>query len=144
MGHYAKVVDQVVTQVIVANSEFMATYDDGTGVGKWIKTSYNTKGGIHYEPGSNYTVVSKDQSKALRYNFASKGNLYDEEADAFYRARDAESQVLNTDTYLWEPPFPAPDDGKEYYWSEAHWIADNTTGWVEDVEPEQNEKCLIM
>ena len=46
MGHYAKVVDTKVTDVIVATADFFTTFVDSSP-GTWIKTSYNTRGGIH-------------------------------------------------------------------------------------------------
>ena len=41
MAHYAKVLDGIVTTVIVAEAEFFDTYVDDTP-GEWIQTSYNT------------------------------------------------------------------------------------------------------
>ena len=43
MAHYAKVVNGIVEKVIVAEAEFFDTFVDGTP-GKWIQTSYNTRG----------------------------------------------------------------------------------------------------
>jgi hypothetical protein len=45
MGHFAKVENGIVTKVIVADSEFFETFIDNTP-GKWIQTSYNTRGGF--------------------------------------------------------------------------------------------------
>ena len=46
MGHFAKVVDGKVTQVIVAEPEFFTTFVDSSP-GAWIQTSYNTQGNKH-------------------------------------------------------------------------------------------------
>jgi hypothetical protein len=46
MSHFAKVVDGIVTQVIVAEPEFFQTFVDSSP-GEWIQTSYNTHGGQH-------------------------------------------------------------------------------------------------
>ena len=46
MAHYAKVRDNIVTQVIVAEASFFDTFVD-TEPGEWIQTSYNTHGGVH-------------------------------------------------------------------------------------------------
>ena len=81
MAHYAKVVNGIVTKVIVAEADFFKTFVDDTA-GAWIQTSYNTRGGIHYEPNSN--TPSSDQSKALRKNYAGVGFTYDSDNDAFY------------------------------------------------------------
>ena len=71
MAHYAKVVDGIVTNVIVAEASYFDTFIDDS-YGEWIQTSYNTHGGVHYEPGptSDLTKPSSDQSKALRKNYA--------------------------------------------------------------------------
>ena len=42
MAHFAKVVNGIVTNVIVAEQEFMDTFIDDSP-GEWIQTSYNTK-----------------------------------------------------------------------------------------------------
>ena len=65
MAHYAKVNYGIVEKVIVAESDFFKTFIDSSP-GSWIQTSYNTRGGIHYQPNSN--IPSEDQSKSLRIN----------------------------------------------------------------------------
>ena len=70
MAHYAKVLDGKVINVIVAEADFFKTFIDDTP-GTWIQTSYNTRGGVHYEPNSH--TPSSDQSKALRKNYAGIG-----------------------------------------------------------------------
>lgn len=122
MGHFAKVVDGKVTQVIVAEPEFFDTFIDDSP-GTWLQTSYNTRGGVHYEPDSN--TPSADQSKALRGNFAGIGYTYDADKDAFIAPQPFASWVLNNTTCLWEAPTPMPTDGKPYVWNEA------TTSWKE-------------
>ena len=67
MGHYAKIDNNKVTNVIVAKEGFISTL-----AGEWLKTSYNTRGGIHTEGG-----------EPIRKNFASIGYTYDRENDAF-------------------------------------------------------------
>ena len=52
MGHFAKVVDGKVTQVIVAEPEFFTTFVDSSP-GAWIQTSYNTQSGKHLLGGNN-------------------------------------------------------------------------------------------
>lgn len=135
MGHYAKVRGGVVVEVIVADADFISSYVDNTP-GNWIKTSYNTRGGIHYEPADNtqgqFQTQSADQTKALRYNFAGIGYIYDEDADAFYSPQPFESWTLNTTTYIWDAPLSYPTDGQRYRWDESAYQADNSTGWVLD------------
>ena len=49
MAHWAKVVKGEVVKCIVAEAEFFDTYVDNTP-GRWVKTSYNMYGGVHYDP----------------------------------------------------------------------------------------------
>lgn len=128
MGHYAKVLDGTVTNVIVAKADFFDTFVD-TSPGEWIKTSYNTRGGIHYVPNSSPPVASEDQSKALRKNYAGAGWKYD--GVGFYEPQPYPSWTLNSGTYLWEPPIPIPTvEDQVFYWDESAYQADNSTGWV--------------
>ena len=118
MGHFAKVVNGRVTQVIVAEPEFFETFVD-TSPGEWIQTSYNTRGGVHYEPNSN--TPSADQSRALRKNYAGQGYIYDRERDAFYEPQPWPSWTLNEDTCHWQAPVPYPENvpaGTFYVWNE--------------------------
>jgi hypothetical protein len=80
------------------------------------RTSYNTKGGIHYDV--NTGLPSSDQSKALRKNYAGIGYTYDPNRDAFIPPKAYDSWTLNEQTCLWEPPVPYPDDGEYYDWDE--------------------------
>jgi hypothetical protein len=116
MAHFAKVVDGVVTQVIVAEPEFFQTFVDSSP-GEWIQTSYNTHGGEHKLGGT-----------PLRKNYAGIGFTYDRVKDAFIPPKPFASWVLNEDTCLWDAPLAMPDDGKLYNWDEA------TTNWVERTE----------
>ena len=124
MSHYAKVVDGKVTQVIVAEADFFNTFVDNSP-GQWLQTSYNTRGGVHYQPDSN--TPSADQSKALRGNYAGVGYTYDATNDVFYAPQPYASWTLNQTSWTWEAPTPMPTDGKPYIWDEA------TTSWKEIV-----------
>ena len=107
MAHYAKVVNGLVAQVIVADPEFFATFVDSSP-GEWIQTSYNTKGGIHTLGGT-----------PLRKNYAGIGFTYDRVRDAFIPSQPYPSWILNEDSCLWDSPVPYPDDGKLYQWNEG-------------------------
>jgi hypothetical protein len=115
MAHFAKVLNGIVTQVIVAEPKFFNTFIDSTP-GKWIQTSYNTRGGIHYQ--TNLNTPSEDQSKALRKNYAGVGYTYDEIKDAFIPPKPFNSWLLNETTCRWESPIPYPNDDKSYKWNE--------------------------
>jgi hypothetical protein len=120
MAHFAKVNINIVEQVIVAEPEFFETFVDSSP-GEWIQTSYNTRGGVHYQPNSN--EPSSDQSKALRKNFAGIGYTYDRTLDAFIPPKPYNSWSLNETSCLWGPPTPYPNDNKFYEWNES------TTSW---------------
>ncbi len=122
MAHYAKIQDNIVTQVIVAEQDFFDTFVD-TSPGQWIQTSYNTRGGIHYNPDTG--EPSEDQTKALRKNYAGLGYTYDATRDAFIPPKPYTSWILNEETCLYEAPVPYPNNDKIYRWDEA------TTDWVE-------------
>jgi hypothetical protein len=126
MAHFAKVLNGTVQQVIVAEPEFFNTFVD-TSPGEWIQTSYNTRGGVHYNPETNQS--SADQSKALRKNYAGIGYAYDAQRDAFIPPKPYNSWILNEQTCLWESPIPYPTDDEQYIWNEQ------TIGW--DLVPEQ-------
>ena len=121
MAHYAKINNNRVTQVIVAEDSFFDTFVDDSP-GEWLQTSYNTKGGIHYgedgEPDGGY---------AMRKNFAGIGMVYDPDRDAFMDLQLYSSWTLNEDTCLWEAPVAYPTDDKNYTWDE-----DSQT-WIETV-----------
>lgn len=112
MGHFAKVVDGKVINVIVAEPEFFETFID-TSPGTWVQTSYNTRGGIHYNSDNQ-----PDGGTPLRKNFAGIGFTYDPVRDAFYEPQPYPSWVLDEDSCCWFAPIPKPDDGKLYRWNE--------------------------
>jgi hypothetical protein len=116
MGHFAKVVDGKVTQVIVAEPDFFDTFVDSSP-GAWIQTSYTTIGNKHTQGGT-----------PLRGNYAGVGYSYDAVNDVFVAPQPFASWVLSAD-YLWEAPVAMPDDGKVYIWDEP------TVAWKEVVVP---------
>jgi hypothetical protein len=103
MSHFAKVENNIVTQVIVAEQDVIDSGLFGTG---WVQTSYNTHGGQHPE------------GRPLRKNFAGVGYTYDQTRDAFIPPKPFASWLLNEDTCTWESPVAMPNDGKRYSWDE--------------------------
>lgn len=127
MGHFAKVVSGKVTKVIVAEASFFDNFVDSSP-GSWIQTSYNTRGGVHYQPNSN--SPSEDQSKALRGNYAGIGYTYDSTLDAFYAPQPYNSWNLNTGSYSWEAPVDYPTgDATGSYTGSYQWD-ESTTNWI--------------
>ena len=113
MAHFAKVIDGIVTKVIVAEQDYIDNHFDGER-GEWIQTSYNTVGGIHTLGGT-----------PLRKNYAGIGFVYDATRDAFYPPQPYPSWTFNEKTCLWEAPVDYPDDKKYYDWNEEKksWVS---------------------
>ena len=116
MAHYAKIEDDIVTQLIVAEQDFVDTQE-----GTWVQTSYNTRGGKHYTPNSS----TEDDGTPLRKNYAGVGHTYDSTRDAFISPQPYTSWTLNEDTCRYDAPVAHPDDGKHYEWDES------ITNWTE-------------
>ena len=120
MGNFAKVHNGIVEQVIAAEPEFFNTFVDSSP-GEWIQTSYNTKGGVHYQ--TNSFIPSEDQSKALRKNYAGIGYSYDKQRDAFIPPKTFNSYILDENTCNWKPPVAMPatelEDNQYYSWNES-------------------------
>ena len=123
MAHFAKVEDGIVTNVIVAEQDFIDTLPENE---TWVQTSYNTRQGEHIDTDTGLP----DGGVALRGNFAGIGYIYDSTNDVFYRPKPQPSWILNTKKWIWESPLgDFPDDDNVYYWDEDAYQADNTTGW---------------
>jgi hypothetical protein len=123
MGHFAKVVNGKVTEVIVAEPEFFETFVDSSP-GTWIQTSYNTLGGVHLGGGV-----------PLRGNYASIGYTYDDVNDVFYAPRPVDrngllcnSWTISAPTWIWKPPVECTqftsDSSDAYQWDEP------TLSWI--------------
>lgn len=120
MAHYAFINENnIVTEVIVGKDESNFDWEQqyGSFRGQICKrTSYNTKGGVYYDPETNQPAA--DQSKAFRKNYAGVGFTYDSVRDAFIPPKPFPSWTLNEQSCLWEAPTPYPNDGKVYCWDE--------------------------
>ena len=102
MAHFAKLDNNVVTEVIVSEQDFINSGAVGDSF-LWVQTSYNGN---------------------FRKNYAAVGYTYDKTKDAFIAPKPYPSWVLVEDTCQWEAPTSKPDDGKLYSWDE------DTTSWV--------------
>lgn len=118
MAHFAEIDESsFVTRVLVTDTND-PNGDEGyqwlidTFGGTWIKTSYNTHGGIHILGGT-----------PLRKNYAGVGMSYDPIRDAFIVKKPFESWILNEETCIWEAPVAKPTNDREYKWNE------DTTSW---------------
>lgn len=95
MAYWAKVENNIVVDVIVAEREFVETL-----LGTWLETDLNTRGNVHYgEDGQ------PDGGTPLRKNFAGVGSGYDPVIDGFYSINppgDIANWRLNLETLMWE------------------------------------------
>jgi hypothetical protein len=134
MAHYAEIDTNVtpnqVIRVIVVNDSDEPTEAAGEAFctsllgGTWKKTSYNTRGNVHYGANSN----TSDGEPALRANYAGAGYIYDNVNDVFYPPSPYPSWTISAETnWMWAPPtpMPGPTDGKFYIWDEP------TLSWIE-------------
>jgi len=115
MAHYAHVENGIVTQVIVADQDFINSGAVGDP-SAWVQTSYNTQGGAHRNGGT-----------PLRKNYAGIGFVYDAGRDAFYTPKPYPSWTLDEATCYWNPPVAQPtpvmptetETGTFYTWNES-------------------------
>jgi hypothetical protein len=119
--YYAKVVDGIVIDIIIADQAFI----DGGYVGdpsQWYETTHNARGGVHYDRNNN-----PDSAPVIRKNYAYIGGTYDANKDAFIDPQPFPSFTLNEETCTWVPPIPYPDESKQYYWDESvrNWVEYN-------------------
>ena len=91
MSYFAKINNEIVEKVIVAEQNFIDIQE-----GTWVQTSYNGN---------------------FRKNYAGIGYTYDETRDAFYTPQPYPSWTLNETTCQWEAPTPYPDEGN-HTWNE--------------------------
>jgi hypothetical protein len=134
MGHFALLnSENIVTFVTVSrdeddNRELEISQQTGD---KYRRTSYNTRGGVHYKSDNN--TPSEDQTKAFRKNYAGLGYSYDEQRDAFIPPKPYPSWVLDEFSCLWDSPIPYPDITNiplpyqiynRYFWNEdiVNWL----------------------
>ena len=97
MSHFAKVENNLVTQVIVAEQDFINSGAVGDSF-LWVQTSYNGN---------------------FRKNYAGVGMTYDKTRDAFIPPQPYPSWLLDEDTCQWKNPVDYPNDGLAYNWNEA-------------------------
>ena len=118
MAHFAEIDENgIVLRVLVVDNAQESNGQDflantlGLG-GTWVKTSYNTVGGVHTSGGTPF-----------RKNYAGVGYTYDSVRDAFIAPKPYPSWVLNEESCVYEAPVAKPTDGAIYTWNEE------TTSW---------------
>ena len=103
MAHFAKLNNNTVTEVIVAEQDFINSGAVGDSF-LWVQTSYNNN---------------------FRKNYSGINFTYDSTRGAFIPPKPYPSWTLVEDTCQWTAPTAYPDDGKNYRWNE------DTTNWTE-------------
>ena len=123
MSHFAQInADNIVTRVLVISQENVNTGNWGSP-STWIQTSYNTRGGKHYDQDG-----VEDSGIALRYNYAGTGHTYNTDKDAFIAPKPYPSWTLVEATCQWKAPVARPDNDNLYGWDE------DAGNWVEVTE----------
>ena len=117
MAHFAKIEDNIVTQVIVVDNSDILDESNNESEALGIKICQDLLGG---------TWVQTSYNGNIRKNYAGIGYTYDSSRDAFIDPSPYASWVLNETTCKYEAPIAYPSDGKHYGWNEA------TTSWVEN------------
>jgi len=151
MAHYALLDENnIVQQVIVVRNQdcldpngnesedvaraFLAANGHS---GRWIKTSYNTKGNIHFDSNTN----QPDDGTPFRGNYAGYGFIYDETNDVFYEKQPFPSWIISAATnWIWTAPVPQPtfDFVKEdCVWDE------NLKNWVITKRPKIKKEDVL-
>ena len=118
MSHFAEIDENNIVIQVLEGDDLMPNEGYDWLVenlsGTWIKTSYNTAGGVHLDGGT-----------PLRKNYASIGYTYDEGRDAFIAPKPYPSWLLDEATCQWQATTSMPTDQNGYQWDEA------TLSWVE-------------
>lgn len=126
MAHYALVDNQnIVVSVVVADQDptsidHLKTQAEDIS-GRWIQTSYNTRGNVHYNPDG-----TPSGQPGLRKNYAGIGFIYSDELDAFLSPKPYNSWILDETHYFWKAPIERPfivvtddlNDRRTYVWNE--------------------------
>jgi hypothetical protein len=104
MSHFAKLNNNIVTEVIVAEQDFINSGVVGDSF-LWVQTSYNNN---------------------FRKQYAGVGYTYDKANDVFIAPKPYPSWTLDA-SFDWQPPTAMPDDDKMYDWNEDEekWIEIN-------------------
>lgn len=137
MAHFAEVdpSTNTVIRVLVVDQDFINTGSLGDP-NRWIQTSYNTRGGVHYGTAANGSYLP-DGGTALRGNYAGRGHEYHKDIDAFIAplGNNWPSWTVSTETYSYQAPITMPTDantanGEYYEWNEDLYNSNNSLGWI--------------
>lgn len=134
MAHFAKLNKQInsdgtytVIQVFPGNDNSDENEISLRTGDLYKRCSYNTRGGVHYEP--NSSIPSQDQSKAFRKNYPGIGWVYNPEKDCFHGPNLYSDWIWNEQRGEYEAPIPMPatKDANEFP-EKYNWVENQ--GWV--------------
>jgi hypothetical protein len=109
MAHFAKLENNVVTQVIVVSNQDILDEKGQESEEKGIAFCSNLLGG---------TWKQTSYNGKIRKNYAGVGYTYDEGFDAFIAPKPFDSWILDTDKAQWKAPVDYPTDEGRYTWNE--------------------------
>ena len=109
MAHFAKLENNVVTQVIVVSNQDILNEQGQESEELGIKFCSNLLGGTWKQTSYNGNI---------RKNYAGIGYTYDESRDAFIPIKPFASWLVDEPTAQWKAPVAMPTDDKRYTWNE--------------------------
>jgi hypothetical protein len=109
MAHFAKLENNVVTNVIVVSNQDILNEQGQESEQKGIDFCTNLLGGTWKQTSYNGNI---------RKNYAGIGYTYDEVRDAFIPPKPYNSWTLDETTCQWKAPVDYPKDGNRYLWNE--------------------------
>jgi hypothetical protein len=109
MAHFAKLENNIVTQVIVVSNQDILNEQGQESEQKGIDFCTNLLGG---------TWKQTSYNGKIRKNYAGIGYTYDEGRDAFIAPKPYNSWVLDETICQWKAPVEYPTNGGRYLWNE--------------------------
>jgi hypothetical protein len=110
MAHFAKLENNIVTQVIVVANQDILDENGQESEQKGIDFCSNLLGGTWKQTSYNGNI---------RKNYAGVGYTYNEILDAFIPPQPFASWVLDENICQWQAPILKPNDDKLYIWNES-------------------------
>ena len=134
MAHFAKIEDNIVTDIVVISNDEIKDADGNESEEIGVNFLKNVFGQDTVWKQTSY-------NHSIRKNYAMMGGTYDADKDAFIDVKPPfASWQLNEETCVWEAPVPMPDDHETnpVVWNEENqeWVAFNPIG----DEPDLGEK----
>lgn len=116
MAHFARIENNIVTQVVVVDNKDTS---DAQGVEK------EHIGAAHLEKILGGTWKQTSYNGNFRKNYAGIGYSFDEQRNAFIPPKPFNSWVLIEETCQWKAPVDMPTDGQMYSWNEdsVSWVS---------------------